>query len=151
PTLVSYKLNLKGPSVAVQTACSTSLVAVHVALQSLLSGECDIVLAGGVSVSVPQTTGYMYQEEMIFSPDGHCRALDARAQGTVGGSGAGVIVLKRLAEALADGDYIHAVIKGSAVNNDGALKVGFTAPSIQGQMAVIAEAMEIAAVEADTI
>ena len=99
-TRVSYKLNLRGPSLTIQTACSTSLVAVHLACQSLLNGECDMALAGGVSISVPQKTGYLYQEGGILSPDGHCRAFDARAQGTVGGSGVGVVVLKRLAEAL---------------------------------------------------
>jgi amino acid adenylation domain-containing protein len=141
PTRTSYKLNLKGPSVNVQTACSTSLVAVHLAGQSLLNGECDMALAGGVTIGIPQKTGYMYQQDMIASPDGHCRAFDAKAQGTVGGSGVGIVVLKRLDQALADGDCIHAVIKGSAINNDGALKVGYTAPSVDGQAAVIAEAM----------
>jgi acyl transferase domain-containing protein len=107
PTRVSYKMNLKGPSMAVQTACSTSLVAVHLACQSLLSYQCDMALAGGVSIA-SQKSGYLYQEGGIFSPDGHCRAFDSRAQGTVGGSGAGVVVLKRLADALADRDQIHA-------------------------------------------
>lgn len=151
PTRVSYKLNLKGPSVNVQTACSTSLVAIHLACQSLLNGECDITLAGGVSVHVPQKVGYLYQEGMILSPDGHCRAFDARAKGTVGGSGVGVVVLKRLEDALEDGDCIHAAIKGSAINNDGSLKVGYTAPSVDGQTAVISEAQAIAGVEAETI
>lgn len=151
PTRVSYKLNLRGPSINVQTACSTSLVAVHLACQSLLNGECDITLAGGVSVSVPQKTGYLYQEGMIFSPDGHCRAFDAKAKGTVAGNGVGIVVLKRLEEAIADGDYIHAVIKGSAVNNDGFLKVGYTAPGVEGQAAVISEAQAIADIEAETI
>ncbi len=142
PTRISYKLNLKGPSVNVQTACSTSLVAVHLAAQSLLDGKCDMVLAGGVSVAIPQKSGYIYQQNMIASPDGHCRAFDAKAQGTVSGSGVGIVVLKRLEQALADGDCIHAVIKGSAINNDGALKVGYTAPSVDGQAAVIADAMQ---------
>jgi acyl transferase domain-containing protein/acyl carrier protein len=143
-TRVSYKLDLRGPSVTVQTACSTSLVAVHLACQSLLHYECDIALAGGARVRVPHWTGYVYQEGGILSPDGHCRAFDSRAQGTAVGSGAGIVVLKRLAEALADGDCIHAVIKGSAMNNDGALKVGYTAPSVEGQAAVIAEAHAVA-------
>jgi amino acid adenylation domain-containing protein/non-ribosomal peptide synthase protein (TIGR01720 family) len=142
PTRTSYKLNLKGPSVNVQTACSTSLVAVNLAVQSLLDGKCDMVLAGGVSIDIPTKTGYMYQPNMISSPDGHCRAFDAKAQGTVGGSGAGIVVLKTLEKALADGDYIHAVIKGSAINNDGSVKVGYTAPSVDGQAAVITAAMQ---------
>ena len=151
PTRVSYKLNLNGPSVNVQTACSTSLVAVHLACQSILNGECDVALAGGVSVFVPQKAGYLYQEGMIFSPDGHCRAFDAKAQGTIMGNGVGIVVLKRLEDALAEGDCIHAVIKGSAINNDGSGKVGFTAPSVGGQAKVIAEAQAIAGVETETI
>jgi amino acid adenylation domain-containing protein len=151
PTRVSYKLNLRGPSITVQTACSTSLVAVHLACQSLLNGECDMALAGGVSISLPQKTGYWYQEGMINSPDGHCRAFDANAKGTVGGNGVGVVVLKRLEQALADGDPVHAVIKGSAVNNDGFLKVGYTAPSVEGQTAVISEAQAIAGIDTETI
>jgi acyl transferase domain-containing protein/NAD(P)-dependent dehydrogenase (short-subunit alcohol dehydrogenase family)/ubiquinone/menaquinone biosynthesis C-methylase UbiE/acyl carrier protein len=151
PTRVSYKLNLKGPSINVQTACSTSLVAVHLACQSLLAGECDLALAGGVSVRVPQKTGYLYQEGMIFSPDGHCRAFDAEARGTVGGSGVGIVVLKRLEDAVAAGDCIHAVIKGSAINNDGSLKAGYTAPSVEGQQAVISEAIAMAGIEPETI
>lgn len=151
PTRISYRLNLRGPSVAVQTACSTGLVAVHLACQSLLNGECDMALAGGVSIAVPQNRGYLYQEGGIHSPDGHCRAFDAGAQGTVKGNGAGLVVLKRLADAAADGDHVYAVIKGSSINNDGALKVGYTAPSIDGQAAVITEAMGLAEVPADTI
>ena len=151
PTRVSYKLNLRGPSLSVQTACSTSLVATHLACQSLLNGECDMALAGGVSVTFPQSVGYVYQEGGINSPDGHCRTFDALAQGTVGGNGAGIVVLKRLSEALASGDHIYAVIKGSAINNDGANKIGYTAPSIDGQAEVIAEALSIAEVEAETI
>ncbi|HEX8352728.1 MAG TPA: type I polyketide synthase, partial [Pyrinomonadaceae bacterium] len=151
PTRVSYKLNLKGPSVGVQTACSTSLVAVHMACQALLSGECSMVLAGGVAATFPQKSGYLYQREGISSPDGHCRAFDARAQGTVAGNGVGIVVLKRLEDALADGDTVHAVIKGSAVNNDGSDKVGFTAPSIEGQAAVIRAAQIMAGVSAETI
>ena len=151
PTRVSYKLDLHGPSVTVQTACSTSLVAVHLACQSLLNGESDMALAGGASIPIPQRRGYLYQEGNINSPDGHCRAFDADAQGTIGGSGVGVVLLKRLADALDDGDTIHAVIKGSAVNNDGAMKVGYTAPSVEGQAKVVAEALSIAGVDPDTV
>lgn len=150
-TRVSYKLGLSGPSITVQTACSTSLVAVHLACQSLLSGECDMALAGGVSVTVPQKSGYIYQEGSFLSPDGHCRAFDAEARGTVGGDGVGVAVLKRLEDALADSDTIHAVVKGSAVNNDAAMKAGYTAPSVSAQARVIAEAQAMARTGADTI
>ena len=149
-TRVSYKLNLRGPSININTACSTSLVAVHTACLGLLSGECDLALVGAVHLGLPGH-GYQYQEGMIFSPDGHCRAFDAEAQGTVIGSGAGVVVLKRLKEAIADGDFIHAVIKGSAVNNDGSHKTGYTAPSITGQAEVIADAQEVARVDPDGI
>jgi acyl transferase domain-containing protein/NADPH:quinone reductase-like Zn-dependent oxidoreductase/acyl carrier protein len=148
---VSYKLNLRGPSVTVQTACSTSLVAVHLACQSLLSRECDMALAGGVSITVPQKTGYLYDEGGVLSPDGHCRAFDAQARGIVGGDGVGIVLLKRLADALADGDDIQAVLKGSAVNNDGSSKVGYLAPSVNGQAQVIAEALAMAAVAPETI
>lgn len=151
PTRISYKLNLKGPSINVQTACSTSLVAIHLACQSLLNGECDMALAGGVSIRVPQKIGYLYQEGMILSPDGHCRAFDAKAQGTIAGNGLGIVVLKRLEDALEDGDCIHAVIKGSAINNDGSLKVGYTAPSVDGQAAAISEAQAVAGIEAETV
>ena len=151
PTTISFKLNLKGPSINVQTACSTSLVAVHVACQSLLNGECDMVLAGGGSITFPHKEGYLYQEEGILSPDGHCRAFDSEARGTVGGEGAGLVVLRRLVDAVADGDTIHAVIKGSAVNNDGSLKIGFTAPSVNGQAEVIADAFAMAGVSAESI
>ncbi|NEQ85165.1 MAG: type I polyketide synthase, partial [Moorea sp. SIO2I5] len=150
-TRVAYKLGLNGPAVAVQTACSTSLVAVHFACQSLLNGECDLALAGGVSIKLPQIAGYTYQPGMVLSPDGHCRAFDARAQGTVGGSGVGLVLLKRLEDAITDRDTIYALIKGSAINNDGALKVGFTAPSVDGQAIAIAEALAVAEVSADTI
>ena len=150
-TRVSYKLGLSGPSIAVQTACSTSLVAVHLACQSLLSGECDMALAGGVSVSVPQKSGYIYQEGSFLSPDGHCRAFDAEARGTIPGDGVGIVVLKRLEDALADRDTIHAVVKGSAVNNDAAMKAGYTAPSVSAQARVIAEAQAMARAGADTI
>ncbi len=151
PTWVSYKLNLKGPSLAIQTACSTSLVALHLASQSLLNGECDIALAGGVAVRNFRKSGYLYQEGGIFSPDGHCRAFDTAAAGTINGDGVGIVVLKRAAEAIADGDAIQAFIKGSAVNNDGSLKVGYTAPSVEGQAEVISDALAMAGVEADTM
>jgi acyl transferase domain-containing protein/thioesterase domain-containing protein/acyl carrier protein len=150
-TRVSYSFDLKGPSVNVQTACSTSLVATHLAVQSLLSGETDMALAGGVTIEVPHGVGYFYKEGEILSPDGHCRAFDHRSKGTVFGSGAGVVVLRRLADALADGDHIHAVIKGTAVNNDGSGKVGYLAPSVEGQAAAIAEALAVADVNAATI
>lgn len=150
-TSLSYKLNLKGPSMAIQAACSTSLVAVCVACQNLLGYHCDMALAGGVRVVVPQESGYFYQEGGIMSPDGHCRAFDAQARGTVGGNGAGIVVMKRLDDALADGDHIYAIIKGAAINNDGALKVGYTAPSIEGQAHVIGMAQAVADVEPSTI
>jgi acyl transferase domain-containing protein/acyl carrier protein len=150
-TQVSYKLNLKGPSMAVQTSCSTSLVAVCVACQSLWSYSCDMALAGGVAVGVPQKKGYFYQAGGILSPDGHCRTFDAEGQGTVVGSGVGMVLLKRLSDALADGDTIHAVIKGAALNNDGSLKVGYTAPSVAGQAQVIAMAQAMASVNPETI
>lgn len=150
-TRVSHIFDLKGPSVNIQTACSTSLVAVHHACQSLLLGECDMALAGGVTIELPHARGYIFQEGEILSPDGHCHAFDHRAQGTVFGSGAGVVVLRRLDDALADGDHIWAVIKGTAVNNDGAAKAGYLAPSVDGQAKAIAEAHAVAAVPADTI
>ena len=146
-TRIAYKLNLKGPAVTVQTACSTSLVAVHMACQSLLAQECDMALAGGVSLNLLQRGGYLYRNGAILSRDGHCRAFDAQASGTVLGSGAGMVVLKRLEDAIRDGDCIHAVIRGTAVNSDGADKVGFTAPSVQGQAAVIRAALAVAGVE----
>ncbi len=150
-TRVSYKLNLRGTSVNVQTACSTSLVAVHMACQSLLDYQCTLALAGGVRVYVPQLTGYPYAEGGIFSPDGRCRAFDAEGRGALFSEGCGVVVLKRLSEALADGDPIHAVIRGSATNNDGSNKVGYTAPSIDGQSEVIAMAQAAAGVGPDSI
>ncbi len=150
-TRVSYHLGLEGPSMAIQSACSTSLVAVHVACQSLLAGECDLALAGGVAISIPQRIGHLAVEGGILSPDGHCRAFDARARGTVGADGAGVVVLKRLEDALADGDDIRAIIKGSAVNNDGSRKVGFTAPSVDGQARTMRAALAMAQVAPDTI
>lgn len=139
-TRIAYKLNLTGPALTIQTACSTSLVTVHAACQSLLQEECDMALAGGVSIPVPEKTGYLYRAGMINSPDGHCRAFDAQAEGTLFGSGAGFVVLKRLTTALADGDHILAVVRGSAINNDGAAKVGYTAPSIAGQADAIGQA-----------
>jgi acyl transferase domain-containing protein/acyl carrier protein len=150
-TRVSYKLNLKGPSLSVQTGCSTSLVATHLACQGLLDYECDMALAGGVSIGSFQPAGYFYKAGGVASPDGHCRAFDAKAQGTVSGSGVGLVVLKRLADALADGDSIYAVIKGSAINNDGSLKLGYTAPSVDGQAEVIAKALAVARVNPETI
>lgn len=150
-TRTSYKLNLQGPSLNIQTSCSTSLVAVHLACQSLLNGECDLALAGGASISHSAQTGYLYQEGGILSPDGHCRAFDAQAQGTVNGNGVGLVVLKRWEEAIADQDTIHAIIRGSAINNDGSSKVGYTAPSSTGQAAVITEALGVAGVTPDTI
>lgn len=150
-TRASYKLNLKGPSVSIQTACSTSLAAVHIACQSLFDHECDIALAGGASITVANKEGYLYQEGGIFSPDGHCRAFDAKAQGTIVGDGVAIVVLKRLSEAIADGDTIHGVVLGSAMNNDGAVKIGFTAPSIEGQSEVIRAAHANAGITADSI
>jgi amino acid adenylation domain-containing protein len=151
PTRVSYRLNLRGPSLNISTACSTSLVAVHVACQALLNQECDVALAGGIGIQVPQDRGYLYEPEGILSPDGHCRAFDRHAAGTVSGNGGGIVVLKRLEDAEADRDAIRAVILGTAINNDGAEKAGFTAPSVSGQMEVVAEALGLADVPADTI
>jgi acyl transferase domain-containing protein/acyl carrier protein len=148
---VAYKLGLTGPAVTVQTACSSSLVAVHLAAQSLLAAECDVALAGGVSVTVPHRVGYLAADEGIESPDGRCQPFSADANGTVFSNGVGVVVLKRLSDALADGDRIHAVLLGSAVNNDGRRKVGFTAPSVQGQAAVLADALAMADVEPSSI
>ncbi|WP_240359500.1 beta-ketoacyl synthase N-terminal-like domain-containing protein [Pyxidicoccus trucidator] len=150
-TRVSYKLNLRGTSHTVQSACSTSLVAVHQACQSLLNGECDMALAGGASINVSFLHGYRYQEGGMTSPDGRCRPFDAKAQGTLFGSGAGVVVLKKLRAAVDDGDTIHAVIKGSATNNDGSLKAGYTAPSVEGQAQVVAEALAASGLDADAI
>jgi acyl transferase domain-containing protein/acyl-CoA synthetase (AMP-forming)/AMP-acid ligase II/NADPH:quinone reductase-like Zn-dependent oxidoreductase/acyl carrier protein len=151
PTRVSYHLNLKGPSVNVQTACSTGLVAVHSAVQSLRSGESHMALAGGVSINYPQDTGYRYQEGMIVSPDGHCRAFDEKAQGTVFGNGAGVVLLKRAEDAMQDGDQIYALIKGTAINNDGGLKQSFNAPNGVRQTDVVRQALADAKVDASTI
>ncbi len=148
---VSYKLNLTGPSMGVQTACSTSLVAVHLASQSLMNYECDIALAGGITVNIPQKTGYKFPPGGVVSPDGHCRAFDAQAEGTIFGNGVGIVALKRLEDALADGDFIHAVIKGSAVNNDGSAKAGYSAPGEDGQARAISEALAVAGVEPETV
>ena len=150
-TRLSYQLNLTGPSLTIGTACSTSLVAIHMACDALRDHQCDIALAGGISVQFPQVRGYLYETDSILSPDGHCRAFDARAQGTVSGNGGAVVVLKRLADALKENDAIYAVIRGSAVNNDGAEKSGYTAPSVRGQMRAIYEAQAVAGVPADTI
>ncbi len=150
-TRVSYKLNLKGPSLTVQTACSTSMVAIHMACQSLLNGECDVALAGAASIKVPQIGAYAYEEGSTLSPDARCRAFDAAGQGMMPGSGVGVVVLKRFPDALTDRDSIRAVVRGSAINNDGAGKVGYTAPSVDGQAAVISDAMGLASVDADEI
>ncbi|HEY2738966.1 MAG TPA: beta-ketoacyl synthase N-terminal-like domain-containing protein, partial [Thermoanaerobaculia bacterium] len=148
---VSYKLNLKGPSVTIQSASSTSLVAVHQACQSLLQHDCDMALAGGVSIHLPEVSGYLFQEGGTTARDGHCRAFDASATGFVSGHGAGVVVLKRLDDALADGDTVYAVIKGSACNNDGSLKVSFMAPSVEGQVEVYRQAYENAGIDPRTV
>ena len=150
-TRVAYRLGLTGPAIGVQTACSTSLVAVHLAAQAVLNGDADIAVAGAAAVRVPQEAGYRYEPGSILSPTGQCRAFDTSADGTVGGNGVAAVVLKPLAAALADGDPVHAVILGSAVNNDGRGKVGFTAPSAPGQVAVIQQALARAGVAADTI
>ncbi|WP_405579618.1 SDR family oxidoreductase [Streptomyces sp. NBC_01092] len=147
PTRVSYKLGLRGPSVNVQTGCSTSLVAVHLAAQSLTAGECDVALAGGVSVHVGPRPGYLYQDGLMFSPDGRCRPFDAQASGTAFGDGVGIAALKRLGDAIEDGDRVLAVVRGTAVNNDGARKVGFAAPGVAGQRDVIGEAHAVAEVD----
>ncbi|HZM76918.1 MAG TPA: SDR family NAD(P)-dependent oxidoreductase [Candidatus Limnocylindrales bacterium] len=150
-TRLSYKLGLEGPSINTQSACSSSLVSVVLACQGLLSYQCDMALAGGVAVDVLKERGYLYQEDGLYSPDGVCRTFDAKAQGTVGGNGVGLVVLKRLAEAVRDGDHVHAVIKGSALNNDGAQRAGFTAPRADGQALAITTALANAGVEPETI
>jgi acyl transferase domain-containing protein len=150
-TRVAYKLDLQGPVMTVQTACSTSLVASHQACQSLLNGECDMALAGGVTLIIPQKQGYLYQEGMILSPDGQCRPFDSEGNGTIIGNGAGVVVLRRLEDAIEDNDPIMAVIRGSAVNNDGSKKIGYTAPGSFGQTAVIREALSVSEVDAESI
>lgn len=150
-SMISYKLNLKGPSVSVQSFCSTSLVAVHLACQSLLNYECDMAVAGGVALNSLQMKGYFYEEGEIASPDGSCRPFDARSQGTVLSNGAAVVVLKRLQEALDDGDHIYSVIRGSAMNNDGNQRVSYTAPGLDGQASVIASALSYTRVHPETI
>ncbi|KOT87520.1 hypothetical protein ADK86_35205 [Streptomyces sp. NRRL F-5755] len=150
-TRTAHRLGFTGPAVSVQTACSTSLVAVHEGIKALLVDECDVVLAGGVCVRVPQRAGHLAERGMVHSPDGHCRPFDARGAGTVFGNGVGVVVLKRLADALADGDRVLAVVKGSAVNNDGTDKVGFTAPGVAGQERVVREALRVAGVPARSV
>ena len=150
-TTLSYKLDLRGPSVNVQTACSTSLVAVHLATQSLLSFECDLALAGGVTIEVPHRVGYVYHEGEILSPTGRCRAFDEGSAGTVLTSGVGVVALRRLADALDDGDDVLAVIKGTAINNDGQRKVGYLAPSVDGHADVVKEALAVAGLTARDI
>ncbi|NUT48565.1 MAG: polyketide synthase, partial [Saccharothrix sp.] len=150
-TRVAYKFDLRGPALTVQTACSTSLTAVHLACQSLLAGECDIAVAGGVSVSVPLAGGYQHEPGGIMSADGHCRPFSADSDGTVAGNGVGVVVLRRMDDALDDGDAVIAVVRGSAINNDGALKAGYTAPGVDGQAEVITEALAVADVPASSI
>ena len=150
-TRVSYQLNLQGPSMSVQTACSSSLVAVHLACQSLLNLECDLAMAGAVSIEIPHGLGYLHREGEVLSRDGKCRAFDAQSTGTVFGSGAGIVVLRRLEDAIATGDQVYAVIKASAVNNDGARKVGYLAPSVDGQIEVISQALAVAEVEPESI
>lgn len=150
-TRVSFKLNLMGPSINVATLCSSSFVGINLACQSLLNYQCDLALAGAVSLQASRNEAFFYQEGGIGAPDGHCRAFDARASGTVSGSGVGIVVLKRLEDALTDGDCIRAIIRGSAVNNDGSLKLSYTAPSVDGQSEVIAEALALAGVDPETI
>ncbi len=148
---VGHKLDLRGPCVSIQTACSTSLVAVASACDSLRDDACDLALAGGITISVHQRTGYQYRKGNLLSPDGRCRAFSAAATGTVAGNGAGVVLLKRLEDAMRDGDHVYAVVRGAAVNNDGAAKMWFTAPSVEGQSAVIREAQARAGVAPDAI
>ncbi len=150
-TRVAYKLDLKGPALNIQTACSTALVAVCSAVQSLLSYQCDMALAGGVSITLPQRRGYLRQEGMITAPDGHCRAFDRDAQGTVFSNGVGIVVMRRLHDALTDGDTVYAVIKGAALNNDGAAKISFSAPSVDGQAQVISMAHALGGIDPETI
>lgn len=150
-TRISYKLNLTGPSFTVLSACSSSLVAIHLACQQLISGACDIALAGGISLTLPQHWGYHYEEGMVASPDGHCRAFDEGANGCLKGDGGGIVVLKCAADAIKDGDHIDAIILGSAINNDGAYKVGYAAPSLEGQIEVIRSAQIMAGIKPDSI
>lgn len=150
-TRISYKLNLKGPSYGVQTACSSSLTSIHLACRSLELGECEMALAGGVSIMLPDKTGYLYEDGMILSKDGHCRVFDKDATGTIFSDGAGMLLLKPLNKAIEDKDYIYAVIRGTASNNDGRRKAGYTAPSIDGQAEVIRQALDNARIDASTI
>ncbi len=150
-TRVAHQFDFRGPALSVATACSSSLVAVHLACQSILNGECDIALAGGSSLRIPHHVGYWYEQGAMVSPTGQCRPFDVRSDGTIFASGVGVVVLKALADAIDDGDHIHAVIRGSALNNDGATKMTYAAPNALGQAEVIAEAHAIAGVDASTI
>ena len=150
-TRLAYKLNLQGPAVSVQTACSSTMVGTHLASRCLINRECDMVLVGGVTIKVPQKMGYLYQEGGVPSPDGHTRSFDADGKGAAPGNGVGMVVLKRLQDAIDDGDNIYAVIKGTAMNNDGSLKAGFTAPSVEGQSKVIADALAVSGIEPETI
>lgn len=150
-TRVAYKLDLHGPAVTVQSACSSSLVAVHMASNALLNGDCDVAVAGGITITLPLRSGYYYRQGSILSPDGHCRAFDAGAMGTVPGNGGGAVVLRRLDDAIADGDDIYAVVLGTALNNDGSDKVGFTAPSSAGQQAAIRAALSVSGVRPDWV
>ena len=150
-TRVAHQFNFRGPALAVQTACSSSLVAVHLACQSILNGECDMALAGGSSLRVPHRVGYWYEQGSMVSPTGHCRPFDVRSDGTIFGSGVGVVVLKPLQDAIDDGDRIHAVIRGSALNNDGSTKMTYAAPNAVGQAEVIAEAHAVADIDASTV
>jgi acyl transferase domain-containing protein len=150
-SLICYKLNLKGPGISINTACSTSLTAIHMACRALLTGEADIVLSGGISITLPQKSGYLYQEGMVMSPDGRCKPFDAKASGIASGNGVGIVVLKRLVKAVKDLDHIYAVIKGSAINNDGNRKPGYTAPSVEAQVEVIRAALRMAEVPAQSI
>lgn len=150
-TFISYKLDLRGPSLTVHTACSTSLVTLHLACEALRNGECDMALSGAVSIDLPRGHGYIYVDDGIYSPDGHVRAFDAAARGTIWGNGGGMVLLKRLCDALADGDHIRALVRGNAINNDGSAKVGFTAPSEQAQAVVVAQALGVADVDPRSI
>src|SRR5262249_49092648 len=150
-TRVGYKLNFRGPCVTVQTACSTSLVATVLGCQSLLTYQADLILAGGATINPIEEGGYEYQEGGIMSPDGDCRSFDAPAKGTICGSGAGVVVLKRLEDALADRDSIYAVVRGFGMNNDGGARAGFTAPGVDGQAAVTTEALVMSGIHPETM
>ncbi len=148
---ISHVLNLKGPSVGIQTACSASIVAIHMACESLRNGECRMALAGASAIYIPQKQGYSYDPDMISSPDGHCRAFDTKAKGTISGNGVGMVLLKPLSDAIENHDHIYAVIRGNAVNNDGSAKAGYRTPSLEGQTRVIEEALLISGVNAETI